>query len=46
LAGIGARFRARSGCLLLRIDTTGTDGRVEAFNRAAFEFTCCWPPEW
>jgi hypothetical protein len=32
--------------LLQRADAGGTDGRAEAFNRAAHEFTCCWRPVW
>jgi hypothetical protein len=28
--------------LLQRADHAGTDGRADAFNRAAYEFTCSW----
>jgi hypothetical protein len=32
--------------LLQRADSGGTDCRVELFNRAAFEVTCCWRQRW
>jgi len=56
-SGIGDSFLARtlellesgwlSGAVLLqRADAGGTHGRVEIFNRAAAEVTCCWRPRW
>src|SRR6516165_3963114 len=32
--------------LLVRPDFAGTIGRAAFFNRAAFEFTCCWRIRW
>jgi len=32
--------------MLQRADSAGTDGRVDVFNRAAAEWTCCWRPVW
>jgi hypothetical protein len=56
-SGLGDPFRRRalglldSGhlqavVLLARADAGGTQGRAGDFNRAAYEFTCCWRPEW
>jgi hypothetical protein len=45
-AAIDALATDADAVLLVRPDFAGTDGRVDMFNRAALEFTCCWRPVW